>query len=95
MKYLIGMVSVIMGLAVASLVNLLFGILMIVIGIIVLLQKEEEKHPPKYWEIETGVRLDNYNGWTQPHGGMNVKGINEPITKEEFIQRAIYSKDEK
>ena len=59
MKYFIGLVSVILGLAVAFLINLLFGILMIVIGIIVLLQKEEEKHPPKYWEIETGIKLDN------------------------------------
>ena len=49
------------------------------------------KKTPRLWQEEHGVTVYDPDGWRTPCGNLLSKCFSEPITEEEFIQRAAYS----
>jgi hypothetical protein len=45
------------------------------------------RHPPEEWERLTGVHIIDDDGWR----GQHQQDWDEPITKEEFLDRASFS----
>jgi hypothetical protein len=51
----------------------------------------EVKLAPSTWMRETGIRVSDIDGWTTKSGGLDPKDFQDPISREEFIDRCMIS----